>query len=61
MGTLHWGGVGGGLAKPGSYMSYGRNYLLREMPSPNVGGPLSVIRVLDIIRKCQSVKQHVFS
>ena len=22
MGTLHWGGVGGGLAKPGSYIRY---------------------------------------
>ena len=29
-------------------MSYGRNYLFGEMPSPNVGGPLSVIRVLDV-------------
>ncbi len=30
------------------YMSYVRNYLFGEMPSPNVGGPLSVIRVLDV-------------
>ena len=30
------------------YMSYGRNYLFGGMPSPNVGGPLSVIRVLNV-------------
>ena len=30
------------------YLSYGRNYLFGGMPSPNVGGPLSVIRVFDL-------------
>ena len=29
-------------------MSYGRNYLVGEMPSPSVGGPPSVIRFLDV-------------
>ena len=30
------------------YISYGWNYLFGGMPSPNVGGPLSVIRVFDL-------------
>ena len=29
-------------------MTYGRNDLLGKMPSPNVGGPLSVLQLLNM-------------
>jgi len=30
------------------YMSYGRNYLLGKMPSPNVAGPPPVLQLLNV-------------